>query len=97
KGELCYNTLHHPIDSLFGDVILPKPRLARSLEFPLLAFCWIVAAGNLRAQQNEALPVKPLPAHVVRGGGEFGIDGPSGVALKGYKEPRLKRARQRLL
>src|SRR5439155_737572 len=76
---------------------LPKPRLARSLEFPLLAFCWVVAAGNLRARQNEALPVMPLPAHVVRGEGEFVIDGHFGIALKGYKEPRLEGARQRFL
>jgi hexosaminidase len=76
---------------------LPKPLLARSLEIPLLAFCWVVAAGNLRAQQNEALPVMPLPAQVVSGEGEFVIDGHFGIALQGYKEPRLKRARQRFL
>jgi len=63
----------------------------------LLAFCWVVAAGNLRARQNEALPVMPLPAHVVRGEGEFVIDGHFGIALKGYKEPRLEGARQRFL
>jgi hexosaminidase len=39
----------------------------------------------------------PLPAHVVRGQGEFLIDGNFGIALKGYTEPRLERAQQRFL
>jgi hexosaminidase len=39
----------------------------------------------------------PLPEHVQLGQGEFVVDGNFGVALKGYKEPRLERARQRFL
>ena len=39
----------------------------------------------------------PLPAHVAQGEGEFLIDGNFGVALKGYDEPRLARAKQRFL
>jgi hexosaminidase len=39
----------------------------------------------------------PLPAHAVLGQGEFLIDGNFGIALKGYKEPRLERAQQRFL
>ena len=39
----------------------------------------------------------PLPAHVTQGEGEFVINGHFGVALKGYKEPRLERAQQRFL
>jgi hexosaminidase len=39
----------------------------------------------------------PLPAQVERSEGEFPIDGNFGIALKGYKEPRLERARQRFL
>ncbi|HEY5255821.1 MAG TPA: family 20 glycosylhydrolase [Acidobacteriaceae bacterium] len=39
----------------------------------------------------------PLPAHVVQGQGQFLIDGNFGVALQGYTEPRLERAKQRFL
>jgi hexosaminidase len=39
----------------------------------------------------------PLPAHIVAGNGEFLIDGSFGIALKGYQEARLERARQRFL
>jgi hexosaminidase len=39
----------------------------------------------------------PLPAHVELGQGEFLVDGNFRVAIKGYKEPRLERARQRFL
>ena len=39
----------------------------------------------------------PLPAHVVQGKGEFLIDGSFGIALKGYKDGRLERARKRFL
>lgn len=39
----------------------------------------------------------PLPTHAVLGKGEFVIDGTFGVELKGYTEPRLKRAEQRFL
>ena len=39
----------------------------------------------------------PLPSHVVQGQGQFLIDGNFGVALQGYTEPRLQRAKQRFL
>jgi hexosaminidase len=39
----------------------------------------------------------PLPAQAVRGKGEFLIDESFGIALTGYKDPRLERARQRFL
>ncbi|MGH9617319.1 MAG: family 20 glycosylhydrolase [Acidobacteriaceae bacterium] len=39
----------------------------------------------------------PLPAHVTRGSGQFLIDGSFGIALEGYTEPRLERAKQRFL
>ncbi|MEO6828794.1 MAG: family 20 glycosylhydrolase, partial [Acidobacteriaceae bacterium] len=51
----------------------------------------------LFAQAARALPIMPLPAHVVQGQGAFPIDAKFGVALEGYTEPRLERARQRLL
>lgn len=61
-----------------------------------------VAAGLLLAVGGhcaaaEPLPVMPLPAHVVARQGEFTIDGSFGIALQGYSEPRLERARQRFL
>jgi hexosaminidase len=63
----------------------------------LFLFCTLSFSGNLRAQAGTALPIMPLPAHVVQGEGEFLIDGSFGIALQGYKEPRLERARQRFL
>jgi hexosaminidase len=53
--------------------------------------------GNVSAQEESPLPIMPVPAHVVQGEGEFLIDGNFDIALKGYKEPRLERARQRFL
>lgn len=55
---------------------------------------WATQAG---AQESSSLTLMPVPAHVVQGEGEFVIDGSFGVALEGYKEPRLERARQRFL
>ena len=63
--------------------------------FSLAVFAF--AFSDLRAQEKSPLPVMPLPAHVVNGEGEFIIDGHFGIALKGYKEPRLERAQQRFL
>lgn len=39
----------------------------------------------------------PVPAHVTRGEGKFYIDGSFSIAVKGYDEPRLARARLRFL
>jgi hexosaminidase len=62
------------------------------------SFCLIfVTSLNLRAQTQIALPIMPLPAHVVQGQGQFLIDGSFGVKLEGYTEPRLVRAQQRFL
>src|ERR1022692_2706703 len=64
----------------------------------LLFLLWALSfPGSLRAQAGSALPIMPLPAHAVRDEGEFLIDGNFGIALKGYNEPRLERARQRFL
>jgi hexosaminidase len=51
----------------------------------------------LGAQEKTPLAVMPMPAGVVPGKGEFTINGNFGIALEGYKEPRLERARQRFL
>lgn len=52
---------------------------------------------RLSAQAQTTLPIMPLPSHVVQGQGQFLIDGTFGIALQGYTEPRLQRARQRFL
>jgi hexosaminidase len=71
-------------------------RPARVIELLLLTF-FILRPGNSFAQAGSTLSIMPLPAHVVQNKGEFLIDGTFGIALKGYKEPRLERARQRFL
>jgi hexosaminidase len=50
-----------------------------------------------QAHAQDALNIMPLPAHFQVGQGEFVVDGSLGIELKGYKEPRLERARQRFL
>lgn len=64
--------------------------------FVLLGFCVFSVPFDSRAQET-ALSMMPLPSHVVTGDGEFVIDGKFGIALTGYTEPRLERARQRFL
>jgi hexosaminidase len=54
----------------------------------------IGAASLAKAQQ---LPLMPMPSHVDAGAGAFVVDGSFAVALEGYSEPRLVRARQRFL
>jgi hexosaminidase len=71
--------------------------LASFLDFLLFAFCMLSLPASIRAQNESSLPIMPLPAHFVQGQGEFPIDGNFGIALKGYKESRLERARQRFL
>lgn len=69
-----------------------------SLRFLFVIACWVWAfSPRLSAQTENPLPVMPLPAHVVRGQGQFLVDGNFGVALDGYTEPRLQRAKQRFL
>jgi hexosaminidase len=80
-----------------GEAILAKTRLAGPIHILLLAFCILSLPSGAVAQQEQVLPIMPLPAHVERGQGEFPIDGNFGIVLKGYKEPRLERARQRFL
>ena len=72
-------------------------RLTGRLRFLVLVVCTLSISGSLLAQQKSPLAIMPEPAHVVPGKGEFFIDGHFGMALKGYQEPRLQRARQRFL
>ena len=70
-----------------------------SLPASLLSIlaCILVFPMTLTAQSQTTLPIMPLPSHVVQGQGQFLIDGNFGVALQGYTEPRLERAKQRFL
>ncbi|MGC2402997.1 MAG: family 20 glycosylhydrolase [Acidobacteriaceae bacterium] len=54
-----------------------------------------LASAVVRAQ--APLPLMPLPARVSPGQGEFLINNGFGIAIEGYQEPRLDRARQRFL
>src|SRR6267154_2030326 len=82
---------------IFWRAIVANSRLTGFIGFLLLASCVFVIPSNLRAQEKGSLLVMPIPAHVVQREGEFLIDGAFGIALKGYKEARLERARQRFL
>src|SRR6202012_2920709 len=55
----------------------------------------LIAAGQ--TLPAAPLPLMPLPAQVKTGAGEFQINNGFGIALEGYQEPRLERARQRFL
>jgi hexosaminidase len=82
---------------LSGDVILANARLAGLLYSLLLAVFTLSFPGHLFAQEKSPLEIMPVPAHVTQAKGEFFIEGNFGIALKGYEEPRLERARQRFL
>ncbi len=59
----------------------------------------VAALASSASAQNTAgdLPLMPLPAHLVRGQGQFVVDGTFNVKLTGYTSPRLERARARFL
>ena len=76
---------------------LINSRLPRSVYIPLLLCCTLGLVHSLSAQANNPLPIMPLPSSAVQGHGEFLIDSHFGIALEGYKEARLERARQRFL
>lgn len=63
-----------------------------ALTLSLLSLPWLMSA-----QVRNTMDIMPLPAHSQAGPGEFLIDGSLGIELRGYKEPRLARARQRFL
>jgi hexosaminidase len=57
----------------------------------------LMHAPMICAQQEAPLPVMPLPAHAVRGEGQFLIDGSFSVGLEGYSDSRLVSGTQRFL
>jgi hexosaminidase len=76
---------------------LVNDRFARFFYGLLLALATLIPSGYVVAQGESPLAIMPAPAHVTQGEGEFYIDGSFGVAMKGYGEPRLARARLRFL
>src|SRR5882672_11526644 len=89
--------LHYVNIFILWRATLANSRLAGFAGFLVLGLCTLCLPGNLLAQHRHAPAIMPLPARVVQGEGEFLIDGGFGIALKGYKEPRLERAQQRFL
>src|SRR5215471_15537151 len=82
----------------FGrDVTLANHRLQCFLFGILVSVCTLSLSGHLFAEEKKPLAIMPAPATVTEGEGEFLIDGSLSVAMRGYEEPRLARARQRFL
>ena len=77
--------------------MVANTRAAGFIKLLLLAFGALGFFCNPRAQAGSSLPTMPVPTRVVQGEGEFLIDGNFRIAVKGYKEPRLERARRRFL
>ena len=70
------------------------------IVLPMTLFLSSLIAGGQTlppASVPPPLPLMPLPAQVKPGTGEFLINNGFGVALEGYQEPRLERAKQRFL
>lgn len=57
----------------------------------------LAVAPALCAQENDSLPLMPLPAQMVLGQGQFLIDGSFSIGLEGYTDSRLVLGRQRFL
>jgi hexosaminidase len=51
----------------------------------------------LCSQEENRLPLMPLPAHIAPGQGQFLLDGSFSVGLEGYTDSRLELATQRFL
>src|SRR5215475_8913161 len=60
-------------------------------------FFLFLHSSPICSQSTSDLNVMPLPAKVQPGTGTLKIDGSFSVALAGYQEPRLERARKRFL
>lgn len=61
-------------------------------------FSWALnSAPATWAQQQDPLPLMPLPTHIATGDGQFLIDGSFGVDLNGYTNPLLVAGTQRFL
>jgi hexosaminidase len=72
-------------------------RVSLPCSLVMILACVFCFPMHLTAQAQTTLPIMPLPSDVVQGQGQFLIEGNLGVALQGYTEPRLQRAKQRFL
>jgi hexosaminidase len=63
----------------------------------LTFFVALFHAPMMCSQEENALPLMPMPAHITPGEGQFLVDSSFGVALEGYTDSRLVRATQRFL
>jgi hexosaminidase len=63
----------------------------------LLVFLFLIQLPTMLADSAPAVPLMPLPAHVITGEGMYVIDRNFNVALAGYSDPRLLLARKRFL
>src|SRR5262245_49317841 len=79
------------------DSALATFRLTHFMRFVLLGLFTLSYPVMLRAQEQVSLGIMPVPANVTQGEGRFVIDGSFGIALEGFQEARLERARQRFL
>lgn len=62
-----------------------------------LVFTCTLFVTNVSIQAETPLSIMPLPAHAVAGTGSFPISGSFPIAMEGYTEPRLERAKNRFL
>ena len=69
----------------------------RSRSLLSLALLCAAIPSLAHGQSSSTLPIMPLPTSATPGRGEFVVDGQFGVALDGFTEPRLSRARERFL
>jgi hexosaminidase len=67
------------------------------VRFVLLGLFILSFPVMVRAQEQGSLGIMPVPDKVTQGEGRFVIDGSFGIALEGFREARLERARQRFL
>lgn len=76
----------------------PFTTIAKYVVIPVLVMSLLFADGTgAGAQAASPLTLMPYPASVKLGSGQFIIDNGFGIAIRGYTEPRLERARQRFL
>lgn len=64
---------------------------------PCSLLALVLGTATALGAQSAELNLMPTPAHVLRGEGQFILDGNFDVQLAGYTEPRLLNARERFL
>ena len=72
-------------------------RLLNCARVPLLVCIASIFAASGVSQQPGTLDLMPLPAHVTQGQGQFQLDAGFAVAVDGYADARVVKARMRFL